>query len=975
LLVLRLLAVISSAMRRLVSPLALLFLITLALLRPGVTPLRAAIPFPQAESDLKPDPRARFGTLPNGLRYVIEANHEPKQRASLRLLVEAGSAEERPEQRGLAHFLEHMAFNGSTHYPPGTLIEFFQRMGMNFGGDTNANTGFDRTIYLLELPNTQEPTITEGLHVFADYAGGLLLQPAEIDKERGVILSEKRTRDSVGYRTFVAQFGFMLDGSLLPQRLPIGETDIIQHAQRDQFADFYNTWYRPDLMSVVIVGDIDPAAVEKQVIAAFSPVTARAPARPAPDYGTLPVSNGVRVFHHAEPEAADTTVTIGTVSPWRHPRDTAARRLSELPRSMAHAMINRRLSILAKRENAPFTQGDANVDEQLNFFREAAISLTCRGDQWSDALGVADQELRRALEHGFQPAELHEVIANFRNALEQAVKTDATRRSDSIAGEIADSLHDGDVYTSAQDDLALFGPALDKITVADCLAGLREAWNAPHRLVVVTGNAVIPGDDVAAIGAAYEKSHVVPVAPPAAMNDAKWAYTDFGPAGKVAQREHIDDLDVTLLTFENGVRLNLKKTDFEANRIRISVRIGSGALTEPHDQPGLAAYTNQTFVEGGLGKHSVDDLRQILAGRTVGAGFSAGTEAFIIGGGTNREDLPLEMQLMAARITDPGYRPEAARQARKAFDELYLSFAHTASGPFTLDVARLVASGDPRFGLPAREEMLKRTLDEERAWVTPDLQHGAIEVAIVGDIDIDATIDAVAHTLGALPKRDPKPALDELRKVKFPAQPFARTYPIDTEIPKGTVVLYWPTTDAREIHRTRRLTVLGEVLSDRLRVKVREQLGDAYSPGAGNNSTDAYPGYGYMLANVTVDPPRATQVADIIAAIAEDLAAHGATADELQRAKQPILTALRESARTNQYWLNNVLARAQERPEMLDWCRSRYADNEAITTADLDALAKTYLPTSRASRVIVIPKAAEAAPAKPAAVKPGEHSP
>jgi zinc protease len=926
--------------------------------------------FGQAESDLKPDPAARFGILPNGLRYVIRANHEPKARASLRLLVEAGALEEKEDQRGLAHFLEHMAFNGSEHYAPKTLVEFFQRMGMNFGGDTNASTGFNRTLYLLELPDTKEATLAEGLRVFSDYENSLLLRPEEIDKERGIILSEKRARDDVGFRTLVAQYNFMLHDTLLPKRFPIGDAEVIQNAKREQFVDIYNAWYRPELTSVVVVGDIDPAAVEKQIVDAFSSSKARAPARPKPDMGIVNNGSGTRVFYHYESEAPRTNVSIATVTAYAHEPDTAAIRLKYLPRSLAHAMINRRLSILAKKENAPFSSGSADAEEAFDFYRETAISLNCRSDQWQAALGVADQELRRALEHGFQAAELHEVTANFRNGLEQAAKQAPTRHSDALADEIAETILDRNVFTTPADDLALYGPALDRITVEDCLAALRTAWSPPHRLVMVTGNARIDASAAPAptsgttaataeqtIASIYEKSRAVAVAPPDTIADTKWAYTDFGPAGKVVKREHVDDLDITLVTFENGVRLDLKKTDFEANVIQINARLGSGVLTEPVEKPGLGVYTNMTFVAGGLGRHSSDDLRRILAGKTVGASFGAGGDAFVAGGTTNREDLTLELQLMAAQITDPGYRPEAARQARKGIEQTFLSFEHTASGPFSLVVSKLLASGDHRFGLPPKEELLKRNLDDVREWLTPQLKHGAIEIALVGDLDIDETIAAVAKTFGALPRRDPKPSLDELRNVKFPAQPFAREFEIQSEIPKGTVALYWPTTDSRNIFRTRRLTMLGEVLSDRLRKKVREELGDAYSPGAGNSSNDIYPGYGYMSANVIVDPPRARSVADLIVEIANDLAQSGVTEDELERAKKPVLTSLRESARTNGYWLGSVVSRVQERPEQLDWCRTRYADNESITKADLDALAKTYLPAPRASRVIVIPAA------------------
>lgn len=941
-----------------------------------VSAFSAPIPFAQTQSDLPADPAARFGTLPNGMRYVVRANKEPKDRASLRLLVEAGALHETEQQLGLAHFLEHMAFNGSTHYKPDELIKFFQRMGMNFGGDTNASTWYKRTLYLLELPDTKPATLAEGIKVFGDYAGGLLLLPEEIEKERGIILSEKRTRDSVGYRTYLATNNFLLRDTMFAKRDVIGTVEVLSKAGRDQFLDFYDTWYRPELMSVVVVGDIDAAAMEKQLIEAFTPLKARGPARAQPDLGKVHHEDGVQVFNHYESEAPDTSITIATVTPYTQEVDNAANRLKYLPRLLAHGMLNRRLSELAKKENAPFTSASSGAGESQGFYRQTTMSVTCRNDQWQAALGVADQELRRALQHGFQKAELDEMKALYRNSLEQAVKTAPTRRSQSLADEITNALLDREVFTTPETDLAIYGPALEKVTPEDCVKAMREAWSPKHRLVLVTGNAKVADDNAAALASirgVYEKSLAVAVAAPAAIQEATWAYTDFGAPGKVAKREEVKDLEITLLTFENGVRLNLKKTDFEASRIRIGVRLGSGQLTEPADKPGLTFYTNQTFMAGGLGKHSADDLRRLQAGKTVGVGFGAGTDAFNFSGTTNARDLLFQMQLIAARIVDPGYRSEAARQVRKSIDEMYLSFEHTASGPFSLVVSKLLSSGDPRFGLPAKEELLKRNLEESKAWLAPELARGAIEVAIVGDIDIEATIDAVARTLGALPKRDPRPELAERKQVKFPAEPFSREFTIATEISKGNVVLYWPTTDGREVKLNRRMSMLGEVFSDRLRIKVREELGDAYSPSAGNNASDVYPGYGYMQAGITIDPPRAQKVGEIVTELAAELAAKGVTEEELERSKKPVLTTLRESARTNQYWLGAVLAKAQERPEVLEWCRSRYADNEAITVAEVSDLAKRYLSADRASRVIVIPSGKTEA--KPAASGAGAAAP
>jgi len=922
--------------------------------------LRAAPSFPQEGSDLPVDPAARFGVLPNGIRYVIYPNKEPQGRASLRLLVQAGALNENDDQRGLAHFLEHMAFNGGTHYAPGTLIEFFQRMGMSFGGDTNASTGFDRTQYLLELPHTDEVTLTEGLRVFADDAGGLLLPADKIEKERGIILSEKRARDSVGFRTFVAQFEFMLGDTRLPKRIPIGVPEVIEHAPRERFTEFWNTWYRPEKMVVIAVGDFDPVLVEKLITAELSAVAARTPARAEPPIGELPKFTGVRARFHAEPESPSTGVTITGVTPDPNLPDTAANRLKELPRHLALAMLNRRFSELAKKEGAPFSSASAGVSDAFHFLREANVEVTCKPEQWAAALAVGEQELRRALEHGFQPGEMKEVVAGFTNNLDQAVKSAATRRSGALADEILGGIMENEVFTHPVAERALYQPALDKVTAADCLAALRAAFSAPGRFVLVTGNAVIPGDADAAIAAAYEASRAVAVAAPAAQAEAVWGYADWGASGQVVKREHVADLDLELVAFANGLKLNLKKTDFEAGRIRVGVRVGNGVITEPAEERGLAALAGGTFGAGGLGKHSVDDLRRILAGKNVGARFQPATDAFDFTGGTTRDDLGLELQLIAAELTDAGWRPEALRQAHKGLEQMYLGFQHTANGPMSTEVANLIAGGDPRFGVPPKEVLMARTLEEAKGWLTPQLAHGALEVSLVGDLDVDAAIDAVAKTLGALPPREPKPALDALKKVSFPAEPFVKTYTIASEIPKGNVIVYWPTTDGMDVKRARRLNLLGGVLADRLRVKIREELGGTYSPGAGSNASDTFPGYGYLQASCVVDPAQAAKISDLIVAIGDDLAKNGVTDDELTRTRQPALTAVKESLRTNNYWGGSVLSRAQEKPEVLDWARTRLPDIEAITAAELSALAKSYLGQEHASRVTILPAAAEA---------------
>lgn len=903
--------------------------------------------FPHDESDLKPDPAAKFGRLDNGVRYIVLPNKEPKGRASVRLAIAAGSLQESESQRGLAHFLEHMSFNGSKHFPPGTLVEFFQRLGMSFGGDTNAFTSFDRTVYMLELPDVTEARFQEAFTYFADVAGGLLLLDAEIDRERGIILSEKRARDSIAFRQFIGEFEFLLPESRFIHRIPIGTEEVISKAPRAEFADFYDTWYRPDLMTVAAVGDFDAALVERKIREVMGPLTARAPARPAPSLGRVVPADGIVAKLLTEPESPTVLVGIQTVAPYASEPDTAANRLKRLPRGLALNMLNRRLSILAKKEGAPFLSGSVGAAEQFQFFRNVSIELTCKPEQWRATLAVADQELRRALQHGFQPAELKEVVASAKNGLDQAVRAASTRRSEGLANELAGSVIDREVFTHPDDELALFGPALDKITVEDCLAALRAAWpEDTGRFLWLTGNLKLDNPEIE-IKAAYEASRTVAVEPPAKIEESAFAYTDFGAPGAIARETKVEDLGVTQVEFANGVRANLKPTDFEAGRVRVMVRIGGGLLSQPADQTGLAFFASNTFMPGGLGKHSADDLPRILAGKTVGTNFSVGADAFIFGGTTNRADLLLQLQLICAYLTDPGYRPEALRLLEKNIGPFYARLATVVEGPLQTEAPRRLANGDPRFGLPPQPDVMSRTVAEMKAWLGAEFARGALEIAIVGDYDLAEATAAVARTFGALPPREAKPAYTAERKASFPAQQIAESYVVVTEIPKGIVQLNWPATDGRDARLARRLNLLGSVLQDRLRVKIREEMGDTYSPNAGTNLSDTFTGYGFIGAQAVVDPAKARTVADAMRAAATSLFENGVTEEELTRAKQPALTAIRQSMRTNPYWLGSVLSAAQEQPERLEWARTRLSDTESITAAELSALAKQYLDPAK----------------------------
>jgi zinc protease len=360
-------------MKTLFSTLLVLASLSLA---PAQEAAKKAAVWGHEESDLKPEAKITFGSLGNGFRYVIMPNAEPPERTSLRLYVDAGSLMEVEDQRGLAHFIEHMAFNGTKNFPGGKMVEYFQRLGMSFGGDTNAHTSFKETVYKLELPKPDEKMLREGLQLFRDYADGMLLTQDEIEKERGVILSEKLTRDSPESRTMQAAFDFALPDSIISKRLPIGTKEVIKGANRDTFVDYYTKWYTSDRMVFVAVGDVDPAKLVPLIEEYFSSMKKPAPVVPDPDLGKVTPGRGAVAKIHVEKEASSTEIGIESVQPWKHVPDTSESRLAELRLGTANWIIGRRLEKLAKKEGAPFLRGSSYEFNFLDFVSFGGISVT-----------------------------------------------------------------------------------------------------------------------------------------------------------------------------------------------------------------------------------------------------------------------------------------------------------------------------------------------------------------------------------------------------------------------------------------------------------------------------------------------------------------------------------------------------------------------------------------------------------------------
>jgi zinc protease len=910
---------------------------------------QAAPAWAHERSDLAPDPAVHWGVLPNGLRYALRPNAEPKGRVSLRFIVKVGSMEEQDDERGLAHFIEHMAFRSTRGHPGGSLVSALQRLGIAFGPDNTAFTTYDYTIYHLELPDDRTETLREALNVFRSYADGILFKPEEIEPERGVVLSEMATRNTPDARGYQANLDFIMPQARQTQRAPIGLEDQIRHFTPAQFHAFYDAWYRPERMILAVVGTIDPATVEPLISEILGPVQDRAPARPEPDPLLPPVDDHqgmVRIF--TDPGIVGIGLSLEHAVPDPEAPETRARRTRELHTALAFNMLQQRLNKMALQRDTSFIAPQVNVSTNLQGWRVSSLSFPSKQLAWRLLTSDAEQALRRARTYGFTASELAEAKKAFRTYYEQGARSAATTPSDSLATQLAVSIANDNVFSSPGIIWQEMQPLLNEATLADCLAAFKNTWgDDPPKLFISANSTFTIGERT--VAAAYAYSQRVEVLPPVEHGIPAFAYTDFGPPGELQHREHLDDFDAWLTAFKNGVRFNFKHTDFEADTVVINLRVGNGLLSQPAGQPGLNLLANYGFLSGGLGRQTNAELSDILNGHVIGLSFAVEPDALAFSVRCAPRELLLGLQMLTAILTDAGYRPEAMRSARAGFGSLFASLGSSPGGPIFMTAPVALANGDQRFGIPSMAVLSQRNLTELRRWLDPQLKQGAIEVSVVGDIGFAAAEQAMAQTLGALP---PRPAATvEVSPVVAvalpPAAPVVQV--IDPKLNQCAVGFYWPVRDLKfNVHEERRCRLLASIMEERLRQRVREELGATYALSATFMQFEGFPLLNYFAVYAEVEPTRGAEVDEIIRREMAAMQREGITRDEFDRAKQPFVAERSADLRSNAYWGYTVLRDAQQKPLRLAAARDRTADTAGITQAEVQALIDRYLTPAAA---------------------------
>lgn len=920
-----------------------------------------APPWAFEDSDIRVDPAFVFGTLPNDMRYIIRENATPEGTALVRMRIGSGSLSETDGERGLAHFLEHMAFNGSTNVPEGEMIKLLEREGLAFGADTNASTGFEATTYKLDLPRNDVALLDSALMIMRETASELTIEGDAVNRERGVILAERRDRANFNLKQVLDELAFSAPDARYTRRLPIGVPEVLENASAADLRAFYEREYVPANAVLVVVGDFDAALVEAKIREQFASWKA-APSPAKPVTGPVNIGSGSGTTDIYLDPALSETVTVSRQSPWADRPDSVATRQQNLLRTIGYGIVNRRLASLARLEDAPFRSAGFGTGDIFEDARVTRLVVNTSDGEWQEGLEAAGREMRRALRFGFSGAELAEQLANIRTAQENAVRSAETRSNGGLVGAALALVDDEIIPSTPQSSLDRFEAFAASITVENVIAALRgdsalldgnAASTGTSPMIRFIGREAPKGGE-AALRETWNQVVRAELKPLEQAEVAEFAYKDFGQAGAVEALNVDARLGFQTVRFANGVMLNFKQTDLAKDRISFHVAVDGGDLLDTKENP-LATAMVGSIAAGGLGEHSQDELQSILAGRSVGFGIGSHNDHFGIGGTTTQRDLELQLQVAAALLTDRGYRPEAEAQFQRNIANFFANLDATPGRVLSNSFGRIASDGDPRFSLQSKEAYENLSFSKLESDIGERMANGAVEIAIVGDVGLDIAVALVAKTLGALPMREPAfMPYETARERNFTDNRSTKVLYHTGEDDQALLDLTWPTTDDSDQAEDTRLNLLARVMRLQLTEELRERLGQAYSPSSSSRTSSTYSSYGTFDVSASLDLEDVDAGRAAVFAAVEKLRREPVSADTLERARRPLVEAYDNALKTNGGWLS-LIESAQSDPRRIERYHSARTLAEAVTAAELREVAKRYLARDDVLELLVVP--------------------
>lgn len=940
-----------------------------------VLPPAALAGRPGLHDPLPSDPRLVTGRLANGLAYVVRPHATAERRVGIWLQVATGSLNETDATRGIAHYLEHLAFNGSASFPPGALVPFFEAIGLTFGRDQNAFTTFDQTTYQIMVPTGQPHALDKALLFMSDVASRLDLSPAEIDRERQVILEEKRARASAGQRVSDQVVARLAPESTLGRRLPIGTEATIRALGPDDFRAFYRRWYVPSNMTLIVVGDCDPAAVVPIIAQHFG--GAPAAPRPAPLPVGVQATTGTRAIVATDPELTRAEVSLVRLAPPRPPSETVGDFRRDLVESTGAWILRRRLDADIAAGRARFEDARAAVHRWAGAAEVASVRASGSPAAWRDMLADLGQALQRARRHGFIEREMEDARTATLARARDAVTRDATAPIRSVLSAINHAVtRQAPVMAEAQ-RLALLEQLLPGITAREVSAAFASVFDTSGVVVVakLPSAASVPDTaELVRVGRA-----ALDVTPAALADTARPTalLAAAPPAGRIVERQADAPSAVASVWLDNGVRAHHRFMDQRKGEVVIAVTLAGGTIEEDAATRGSTAAGSQAWVQPATSTLASTDVRDLLVGKRVDVGPEVDDDSVTLTVRTTPGDLETAFQLVYLLLTDPVVEPVAlARWKEAQLQGIERRRLEPMQAMRHLAAEALAPTDEPRMRPLGRDEITRVTREAAQQWLRRLVARAPIEAAVVGDVDEAAALRLVAGYLGALPAR-PRigvTTLASLRGVTRPPGPVRLATTIETRTPQAAVLTGFRAADARDRVEARLLTVAARVLSSRMHRTLREERQLVYGIGASSRPALAYPGFGVFVAQAPTDPARAETLANEVDAMYEHFAKEGPTDAEITIARRQLVALLDDQLQHPEFWAARLAASEYRNLGPRDPLEAREQYTRADAADVLDTFRRYWKPDSR-FRILVTPAQAPAPAEAPAPPAPDERSP
>ena len=899
------------------------------------------------------DSAIKQGSLDNGINYFIRENGEPKNRIQLRLVVKAGSCMEDEDQKGVAHFVEHMCFNGTKNFEKSAIVDYFEKIGMKFGPEVNAYTSFEETVYMLELPADDPEILKTSLLVLHDWASAVSFVSEEIEKERGVIVEEWRMRtQGVSGRISDKLLPVLLNRSRYAERIPIGSMDVVKKISRDRIIDFYKKWYRPENMSVVAVGDIKSEVLENAIKEVMGEIPASEKETKVPSY-EIPAKKNKTLDIVYDKELSIIQCEIYRTNTKREPITTVEQLRREYVLSFAGDVFNMRCQEITTKPDSPWLGAGIGRGSNTNNSEFYFMQFYPKTGMFTEAFKIFLDEYDRFMNFGVTESELNRLKNNYLLNVNQSFENKDKHPSPNYASNIVNHILTGRIYISEEDNFKICTDIINQITPEEILATAKECFEdrGDTMFVLCPESMEIPSDkEIKEIWNNYESE----VGKQKYVDDAGDDILMQKPSkkAKISEKKEIKELGGTQYTFENGVKIITKKTDFQTNSIAIYAGSKGGLYQHKEEDVPSAEVAVEYAILSGVGNKTYSQMQKIATAKKLNVNYNISRTSESINATASKENIEETLQSINLRFSEPKFTADGWETLLGQYKQIAESYGARPSQVFN-EKLRDVIYGKNLWHAPLNNDLVAKFNPEtaERIYRERFGNPADFTFVFVGDFNEKQLVDLCAYYLGTLKTNI---NFEETKYVYFPFPKKNQTVTVRKGIDNtGDVYICFggelPQCDDMEqsFRESTIINQLGSLLDIRLREVIREDKSGSYGVSAGGY-IDGWPERFYQVyIDFGCEPAREEELSAEVIKTIKDIQ-KGNISDELvDKLKETYIRSVETSLRNNYWWLNRFSAEVLFTYEPL-WITSN--SNKAVEWITKEALveaANKYLNTER----------------------------